>query len=49
MASIDDLEHVEIRSRAQWRAWPAKNHRGPRSIWLVYFKKTARPDLHAHE
>ena len=36
---IDDLEHVEITSRAAWRAWLEANHRQTESIWVVRYKK----------
>ena len=34
----DDLERVEVRSRAEWRAWLAANHAQAQSIWLVRYK-----------
>lgn len=36
---IEDLEHVEITSRAAWRAWLEANHTRSEGIWLVYYKK----------
>ena len=39
MASVDDLERVEVTSRAQWRAWLASNHTRTEGIWLVLYKK----------
>lgn len=41
MSSLRALPRVEIRSRAQWRRWLAKNHGLSGSIWLVTFKKSA--------
>ncbi len=30
---------LEVRDRAQWRAWLAENHATASAIWLVYYKK----------
>ena len=35
----DDLERVEVRSRAAWRQWLERHQAQPRSIWLVTFRK----------
>ena len=32
-------ERVEVRSRAEWRAWLAANHARGESIWLVTYRK----------
>ena len=34
-----EAEQVQIESRAEWRAWLAKNHERDDGIWLVSFKK----------
>ncbi|MDX2063734.1 MAG: YdeI/OmpD-associated family protein [Bacteroidia bacterium] len=39
--SSNDLEHVLIHSRAEWRAWLAGRHTQRESIWLVYYKKAS--------
>jgi uncharacterized protein YdeI (YjbR/CyaY-like superfamily) len=36
-----ELIRVEVRSRAEWRAWLRANHRQEASLWLVTFKKAA--------
>jgi len=36
---VADHPRVEVRGRAQWRAWLAANHTQPESIWLVFYKK----------
>lgn len=36
---LDQLEQVEVASRAQWRAWLKKNHGRTEGIWLVSYKK----------
>ena len=41
-----DLEYVEVTTRAELRAWLEEHHTQPESIWLVTYKKSARPDLH---
>lgn len=41
-----DQERVEITSRAELRRWLQANHRQTESIWLVTYKKSARPDLY---
>ena len=35
----DDYEHVEVRSRAEWRAWLAEHHASRPGVWVVTFKK----------
>lgn len=44
-ARLDDLVHVEITSRREWRSWLRANHEGE-SIWLVTYKQSVRPELH---
>lgn len=41
-----DHERVEVTSRAELRSWLETHHEQPDSIWLVTYKKSARPDLH---
>ncbi len=36
---LDHLEQIDPRTRAQWRAWLARNHTRRDSVWLVYYKK----------
>lgn len=33
------MEHVEVTSRAEWRAWLKKHHGRTEGIWLVTYKK----------
>jgi uncharacterized protein YdeI (YjbR/CyaY-like superfamily) len=33
------LPHVDIRTRAKWRAWLLKHHASSSGIWLVFHKK----------
>lgn len=33
-----DLGFLDVRSRAKWRAWLAKNHQSSRGVWLVFHK-----------
>ena len=37
-----DLQQVEVKSRAAWRKWLAKHHEQTESIWLVTYKKNQR-------
>jgi uncharacterized protein YdeI (YjbR/CyaY-like superfamily) len=39
MAKIDDLPHIEITDRGQWRTWLAAHHEQPEGVWVVTFKK----------
>lgn len=39
MSTFEELPHVEITSRAEWRAWLAANHAEAEGAWLVTFKK----------
>ena len=41
-----DHVRVEVTSRAQLRAWLEGHHTQSEAIWLVTYKKSARPDLH---
>ena len=36
---MSDREHVEIRTRAELRAWLTEHHTRTESIWLVHYKK----------
>jgi len=40
--SIDGAERVEIKSRAEWRAWLSRNWERESGIWLVVYKKHHR-------
>lgn len=39
MSKIDDLPHIEITSRAEWRAWLAANHSRAEGLWVVTYLK----------
>jgi uncharacterized protein YdeI (YjbR/CyaY-like superfamily) len=43
---VADHERVEVTSRAELRAWLSEHHTQAESIWLVCYKKSARPDLY---
>lgn len=43
MAALDDLERVEVRTRAEWRRWLEARHAQAESIWLVTWKKGRGP------
>lgn len=46
MARLDDLERVEPRTRAEWRAWLEANHATSPGVWFVSGKKgTTHPRL----
>ena len=36
---VPEWEHVEVKSRAELRAWLSENHAQTESIWLVHYKK----------
>jgi uncharacterized protein YdeI (YjbR/CyaY-like superfamily) len=42
------LEHVYVKSRPAWRRWLAANHARSPGIWLIYDKKSSRPDRLAY-
>ena len=42
------LEQVYVKSRPAWRRWLATNHARSPGIWLVYDKKSSRPDRLAY-
>jgi uncharacterized protein YdeI (YjbR/CyaY-like superfamily) len=44
-ANMTDLARIEVTSRAQLRSWLEVNHRQSASVWLVTYKKSARPEL----
>jgi uncharacterized protein YdeI (YjbR/CyaY-like superfamily) len=48
-ANRRDYEHVEARSRAEWRTWLDANHADSPGIWLVYGKKSAGPERLSYE
>ena len=33
-----ELEFLDVRTRAQWRAWLAKHHKSSRGVWFVFHK-----------
>jgi len=33
------METIEVKNRAEWRAWLAANHAKEVEVWLVYYKK----------
>lgn len=37
--TIEDVAHVEVESRAQWRAWLSEHHASADRVWLVTYKK----------
>jgi uncharacterized protein YdeI (YjbR/CyaY-like superfamily) len=37
--SAHPLPHVDVRTRAKWRAWLSKHHASSLGIWLVFHKK----------
>ena len=45
-ASVTELERVEVISRAELRSWLEARHQQSSSVWLVTYKKSARPDLY---
>jgi uncharacterized protein YdeI (YjbR/CyaY-like superfamily) len=42
------LEQVYVADRAAWRRWLAANHASSPGIWLVFDKKSSRPDRLAY-
>ena len=46
--AINALEQVYAKDRAAWRAWLAANHATSPGIWLVFDKKSSRPDRLAY-
>jgi uncharacterized protein YdeI (YjbR/CyaY-like superfamily) len=43
-----ELPHVEVASRAEWRAWLAAHHEQPTGVWVVTRKKAAVPAGHVY-
>jgi len=37
--SPDELKTLDVRTRAKWRAWLAKNHDSSPGVWFVFHKK----------
>lgn len=37
----EDYEHIEVASRAQWRAWLSEHHADRPGVWVVTTKKAA--------
>ncbi|WP_109485625.1 YdeI/OmpD-associated family protein [Occallatibacter savannae] len=46
MRTLEQLPRVEIRSVGSWRKWLNTHAESSTGIWLVTFKKSARPDLY---
>jgi uncharacterized protein YdeI (YjbR/CyaY-like superfamily) len=44
-ATMPAAPRVEVRSRAAWRAWLARHHRHPGSVWVVTWKKGRGPHV----
>ncbi len=43
---VEDHPHVHAETRAEWRAWLAKNHATAAGVWLVSWKKpTGKPSV----
>jgi uncharacterized protein YdeI (YjbR/CyaY-like superfamily) len=47
-SKLSSLEQVYIRTRPAWRRWLAKNGARSPGIWLVYDKKSSRPERLAY-
>lgn len=46
--SLDALEQVYVADRSAWRRWLAKHHARSPGIWLVFDKKSSRPERLAY-
>ena len=46
--ALASLEQVYVPDRAAWRRWLAKQHGRSSGIWLVFDKKSSRPDRLAY-
>jgi uncharacterized protein YdeI (YjbR/CyaY-like superfamily) len=46
--ALDSLEQVYVADRAAWRRWLATHHARSPGIWLVFDKKSSRPDRLAY-
>lgn len=49
MAGLDDLEHVLMETRPEWRAWLEGNHDRSPGVWLVTWKKASGRPVLAYE
>jgi uncharacterized protein YdeI (YjbR/CyaY-like superfamily) len=47
-SALDALEQVYVADRAAWRRWLGKEHARSPGIWLVFDKKSSRPDRLAY-
>src|SRR4051812_9186811 len=45
---LAELEQVYVKSRPAWRRWLAKNGARSPGIWLIYDKKSNKPDRLAY-
>jgi len=48
MSALSTLEQVYVADRAAWRRWLAEHHATSPGIWLVFDKKSSRPDRLAY-
>jgi uncharacterized protein YdeI (YjbR/CyaY-like superfamily) len=39
MSKLDELQRVEVSSRAEWRKWLSAHHNQKQGIWLIRYKK----------
>ena len=47
--AIADYEHVEVDTRAGWRAWLLANHAARAGVWAVWCKKSSGRATVAYE
>src|SRR3989440_4864097 len=38
MSHVAELEFLDVRTRAKWRAWLGKHHNSSRGVWMVFHK-----------
>ena len=46
--ALASLEQVYVADRAEWRRWLAAHHATSPGIWLVFDKKSSRPERLAY-
>lgn len=49
MAKLDDLDHVHLETRADWRAWLRRHHRSFPGVWLVTWRKGSNKPVLAYD
>lgn len=49
MSIKDRYPHVPIESRAQLRAWLTQHHNSCDGVWLVRYRKAARPEVYVSQ